>query len=1178
MKGKCSCAWLLQLLLLSLTSSPDTTFAALISGTSESKQPTVTIGSSLGITTCPFRTANYITHGLPQQCLRASRVVSANATGRLEVSDNGVLESPSVNSEVGLATTATVDFGSKYERASSLLGEFPPSTEDAETPLDTANFLSFEEWKEQNLAKAGQSAENFGERPPKEARRRPGSMSSALDALGEDAEIDLNFGEGEEKEGGVNVLNEAKPSETLEPKKHVRSKDAGKTCKERFNYASFDCAATVHKTNPESKGASAILVENKDSYMLNKCGAKNKFIIVELCDDILVDTVVLANYEFFSSMLRTFRVSVSDRYPVKSAGWKDLGVFEAKNSREIQAFLIVNPLIWARYIRIEFLSHFGKEFYCPISLLRVHGTTMMEEFRHQEELARGYNEDEAEEMEPEAVAEPIEEAAKEQQSSREAEAESYTAVDDGVIRTREIVPAPQSTISMPPDSVGPALADPTNGEEATSSEADEGFAAGSERQEKDLKPSSQTGQSASSTPANSISKDDPSEADHTITGTPASDKVASNPSQTREATPPRNSSSTVPENRPPSAVSSAAPTPTTQENFFKTIHKRLQLLEANATLSLQYIEEQSRLMRDTFSRMEKRQFNKSASYLDQLNGTVFRELREFRAQYDQLWQSTVIALDTQRELSEREIIAISARLTMLADEIVFQKRMTIAQSFLMILVVCLVVFSKTQNLEAGLVRTVFPSRSQDHLGLESPPTSPSPPRVRPNKSGRAASHRRRLKEYQQNHQRADSSDMEIPIMTSMKRTPIPANFYEDRAANLSTLNISDTLLDEIPVSPPLLPQVTQSSPATPSGLNTMKERNWVSSASDGEYATPDTASMAGGRWRASSPLSNQITSGAEEEEEEEEEELPEVKYYRLKYKLDLPQLPEKPPAPVPPKLYKTLLKQFSDILVIAPATNTPTGTPSKRARGVAADSAAAPTPKKTPAWRSKDLAKLMPAKSGPSADKRIQQYVPLIQELCATLSSDFPGAALHVTAGMSYIFSSAKYKNLTETPYTLLGCLYVVVVKELLGEKEFGELGAREKRGWYEGKIKDLYKFLKGKGLTEERETIWKEEFNKVLEEAAGGDMRETRWFMDMIGRMKVDMGDNEDEEGGDEEEEEEEGVDIAKGEERSKDMGMESGIGSMIQDRLDFLSDKRKKAYSEWKADALRRIAQLEA
>src|SRR5262249_50381140 len=119
---------------------------------------------------------------------------------------------------------------------------------------------------------------------------------------------------------------------------------------------------------------------------------ENKFIIVELCDDILIDTIVLANFEFFSSMFRTFRVSISDRYPIKMDRWKELGVFEARNSREIQAFAVENPLIWARYLRVEFLTHYGNEYYCPVSLLRVHGTTMMEEFRSQNEPVRGDDE------------------------------------------------------------------------------------------------------------------------------------------------------------------------------------------------------------------------------------------------------------------------------------------------------------------------------------------------------------------------------------------------------------------------------------------------------------------------------------------------------------------------------------------------------------------------------------------------------------------------------------------------------------------------------------------------------------------------------------------------------------------------------------------------------------------
>jgi len=81
-------------------------------------------------------------------------------------------------------------------------------------------------------------------------------------------------------------------------------------------------------------------VENKDSCLLNKCGAEKKFFIMELCDDILVDTVVLANFKFFSPMFRSLKIFDRDRYPIKRNGWKDVSTFEARNSRPAQAFLI----------------------------------------------------------------------------------------------------------------------------------------------------------------------------------------------------------------------------------------------------------------------------------------------------------------------------------------------------------------------------------------------------------------------------------------------------------------------------------------------------------------------------------------------------------------------------------------------------------------------------------------------------------------------------------------------------------------------------------------------------------------------------------------------------------------------------------------------------------------------
>ena len=104
--------------------------------------------------------------------------------------------------------------------------------------------------------------------------------------------------------------------------------------KERFNYASIDCGANVLKANKEARTTSAILSESKDYYLLNTCSVEN-YIIVELCYPILVDTIVLANFEFFSSTFKNIRMSISKWYPPKE-DWKVIGEYHAKNSRELQ--------------------------------------------------------------------------------------------------------------------------------------------------------------------------------------------------------------------------------------------------------------------------------------------------------------------------------------------------------------------------------------------------------------------------------------------------------------------------------------------------------------------------------------------------------------------------------------------------------------------------------------------------------------------------------------------------------------------------------------------------------------------------------------------------------------------------------------------------------------------------
>ncbi|KAI5281204.1 hypothetical protein KEM54_003361, partial [Ascosphaera aggregata] len=579
----------------------------------------------------------------------------------------------------------------------------PEEPDDHDSPLDNSNFLSFEEWREQNLAKIGQSTDNVARK--KDSRQRPPpSIRNNLESIGDEGEIDLDFagfvaeinpaagaGAGaaaaaaaaaaassphwdrtSHRTSGSNHFTNYDSShqahsighqddldldETAAQPGLTRRKKPGVTCKERSNYASFDCAATVLKTNRECTGASAVLVENKDSYMLNECRAQNKFIILELCDDILIDTIVLANFEFFSSRFRTFRVSVSDRYPPKPDNWKDLGIFEALNTREIQAFPVENPLIWARYLKIDFLTHYGSEFYCPLSLIRVHGTTMMEEFKSEGENNRAdeiiEDHDVAfSELEPEGIT-VLDSAVANNDTWKEEQKDISFEQPAAIFEEIEIVlPETADGLKFPPlfqdfedvcwtrgFEVQKLLL--RDGNEAISHICGMGDfpTPTSDDLKDDMKASTvqaidiNVPDSASMQPVNEHNASKGSVSPTAVTATrtilyatsrdkssqltnivstnsvvmDADDSVPYSETiktfkTTSPPSPPSPSSSSS-----SSSVAPASPSPTTQESFFKSMNKRLQMLEMNSTLSLLYIGEQSRILREAFNKVEKRQ-------------------------------------------------------------------------------------------------------------------------------------------------------------------------------------------------------------------------------------------------------------------------------------------------------------------------------------------------------------------------------------------------------------------------------------------------------------------------------------------------------------------------------------------------------------------------------------------
>jgi hypothetical protein len=274
--------------------------------------PQVTTSASNTHGTCEFRTINYITDSLPQLCGKSSwsntNLTSAtrSAEGASVTKEGQSIESISSSSSdiPGQDMSITeIDF---LSQESTMLNEAAPSTSNPPTStataadvandleageLNEASFLSFEEWKKQTLEKAGQQNANIGHKKSGEKKRDSESIQNDLDSLGDEGEIDLDFGAFGSGTKGDEPLQEATTTGTETQKdlknregagRQYRSKDAGITCKERFSYASFDAGATILKTHPGAKNPKAVLIENKDSYMLSECSNDNKFLIIEL--------------------------------------------------------------------------------------------------------------------------------------------------------------------------------------------------------------------------------------------------------------------------------------------------------------------------------------------------------------------------------------------------------------------------------------------------------------------------------------------------------------------------------------------------------------------------------------------------------------------------------------------------------------------------------------------------------------------------------------------------------------------------------------------------------------------------------------------------------------------------------------------------------------------------------
>ncbi|WFD03920.1 hypothetical protein MOBT1_002617 [Malassezia obtusa] len=502
----------------------------------------------------------------------------------------------------------------------------PPAHEAARTHTDP--LLSFSEWKEQRLEHERLERARSKQRDKARSAERPANGTApprAASTLASPAPVPPSA---PPAAGAVRP-----PPLTPAPEVHAveNAPEALAKLKHRWNYASLDCAAVLHQANPAAKFPTAILSEKKDRYMLSPCPVSERerqFVVVELCQQVRIDTLVLANLEFFSSMFKRFVVRLSNDLHAPEHEWRTLGHFRARNVRGLQVFTLgAVPQTYYRFLRIDFLEHYGSEYYCPVSLLRVYG-------RNEREDADEVDDEDAE------------------RGADDAEAEAPPTPAGGAPADTPPPPAP----SAPPPPEPAPRADP---DVDVLRSCDVHLAA--IRGRLHMCPP----RAPSVWPCVCVPR-------------------AAPPPAVAPHTPPANATAAPPANATARAKSSDKGDKSPGgESIFRTITKRLAALETNTSLSMQYLQLSSQVLRDKLTELEHAQHTRLAHLFASLNASYTQQLHTHTSE----WRAAL----AQRDAAHA---ALAARVEQLAAELVYEKRRGFAQLVLLFVLLLLLVLER----------------------------------------------------------------------------------------------------------------------------------------------------------------------------------------------------------------------------------------------------------------------------------------------------------------------------------------------------------------------------------------------------------------------------------------------------------------------------------------------------
>ena len=102
---------------------------------------------------------------------------------------------------------------------------------------------------------------------------------------------------------------------------------------------------------------------------------KEYTLIVNLSEDVVVDTIVISNHEDFSDTLSSIHFQGSIDYPPEQE-WLDIGELVPSSSKNEHVLDVIDRTQMIRYLKVTLKSPMSNELYCTITSMKVYGKGM----------------------------------------------------------------------------------------------------------------------------------------------------------------------------------------------------------------------------------------------------------------------------------------------------------------------------------------------------------------------------------------------------------------------------------------------------------------------------------------------------------------------------------------------------------------------------------------------------------------------------------------------------------------------------------------------------------------------------------------------------------------------------------------------------------------------------------